>query len=250
VREWAGGGAGMRLGGLTLSELHDRTRLPACFIEELLMHNFRPNTAWSSALPAAMTARQQLCAFDVVTDKLGGHVSPWVCYHTSVYFYQKGSAKELAHFDLKPRTWPNISFVERLNELWEVTGGRVFYSAGAWRWEHYCYRNTDLARHFRLACKDDTKPRDYWDCVPCRQFEVIEQYGHGNYGQCEACGAVRCLVPDRRSRITDFGFHADVMMPRHQRADGKSCEYSEIPTTFKTLEPREALALDPMLEDR
>lgn len=239
-----------RLGGLTLYKLHDKTGLPACFIEELLLHDMRPDTAWSRDLPATMTARQELMAFDVVTDKVGGHLSPWVCYHTSVYFYQKGTANEVTHVDLDPRTWPNISFVERLGELWEVTGGRVFHSGGKWRWKHRCYRNTDLSRHFRGVCKDDSLPRDYWDCIPCRQFQAIEKFGHGNYGQCGGCGAVRALVPDHRSPKTSFGYARDVMMPRHKRADsGKWCEYAEIPSTFETLEPKQALALEPNLEE-
>jgi hypothetical protein len=66
----------------------------------------------------------------------------------------------------------------------------VFYAGKAWRWEHFFYRNTELARHFRGAHGSD--------CVPCRQIEFIRDYGHGNYGTCCHCKEVFALVPDSK----------------------------------------------------
>jgi hypothetical protein len=224
-----------RLGGLTLWELHDNTGLPGCFIEELLMNDFRPDTSWSKDLPCAQTAKQVLNAYDVVTRDqrfTPQNSQPYVCYHTTVILYQKqawkiGDVVELARYDLEPRTWPRTSFVERGGELWEVTGGRVFYAGDAWWWEHFCYRNTELARHFSGQHGFDVKGEWRAECIPCRQMDFLKTYGHGNYGTCERCGQIFALCP---SQVLG------PVIPRHKCVDGI------VPEAWpeKILEPLEA----------
>lgn len=158
---------------MTLRELHERTALPACFIKELLRNDYRPDTSWAAELPSVQLGRQYLRAFRALPRELPAEwrVQPYVCLHTTVKFYERrewsaGRIAELASIELDPRTWPNISFVEAHGELWEVTGGSVAWDSllNRWVWSYHCYRNTDLARHFRGV---------HEDCVPCRQIDFI-----------------------------------------------------------------------------
>lgn len=223
-----------RLGGLTLAELHNNTGLPCCFIEELLMNDLRPDTSWASEFPRVQLAKQYLRVFQFLPKDLPPHwqARPYVCLHTRIQFldrldYEMGSCVTLLDFELTPRTEPNLSFVEHSGELWEVTGGQVEWDdyLNRWVWQHHCFRNTDLARHFR-------GDHDERGCVPCRQIDFIREYGHGNYGQCDRCDRVLCLVPDPVK---------GPVIPRHRVADGL-CPGSECRPS-RILEPAEAKPL-------
>jgi hypothetical protein len=180
-----------RLGGLTLSELHDNTGLPGCFIEELLMNDFKPDTSWAKDLAVWQGRKQVLYALQPFETIAHEQAKVNVCYHTSIQFYEFAPEfRNIELVNLEPRTWPRTSFIERFGELWEVTTGNVRFVAGKWRWRWRCYRNTELARHFRGAHGSD--------CIPCRQIEFIREYGHGNYGTCADCKGVFCLCPDQK----------------------------------------------------
>lgn len=231
-----------RLGGLTLSELHNHTGLPGCFIEELLFNDLRPDTSWAADFPKVQLAKQYLRVFEILPKDLPKHwqAIPYVCLHTTIQFldreaHQVGNCVTLLNHELTPRTEPNLSFVEYNGELWEVTGGRVEWDdyLNRWIWWHHAMRNTERARHFRgvhghADCGGD------W-CVPCRQIDFIREYGHGNYAKCEYCARVLCLVPDHVK---------GPVLPRHRLADGSMCFGGDWwPAAGHILEPAEAKPL-------
>jgi len=224
-----------RLGGLTLYELHRDTGLPACFIEELLFNNLRPDTSWADELPKVQLAKQYLRVFQILPQDLPRHwqAKPSVCYHTTIKFLdrtelRKGNCVTLRNYELTPRTEPNISFVAHQGEFWEVTGGEVCWDDHIyrWIWLHHCYRNTERARHFRGVHDGQ------YGCVPCRQVDFIRTYAHGNYGECSVCKQALSLFPDQAK---------GPIMPQHHNA-GKKCGGSEF-WPERILEPSEAKTL-------
>lgn len=207
----------MRLGGLTLSELHDQTGLPACFIEQLLMNDMRPDTSWAKDLAVWPEAKQLIFVMEPIQTKADRTASPYVCLWTEVQFCEfRPQFREVDRVRMKPRTWPQVSFVEHAGEFWEITGGQVFW-LDRWRWAWNAYRNTELARHFRGI---------HEDCVPCRQLKMVEECGHLNYGVCSGCRKAFPLVP--------WGNIGGI--PRHECGGVTVAESVE----EKLLEPKEA----------
>lgn len=214
---------------MTFTELRERTGLPACFIEELLLNDFRPRTDWAKHLEWERTAKQVIETRERLNTDAPLDSSPWVCLWVTVQFYYPNPFREVARIEVEPRDWPRISFIEREGELWEVTGGRVANGRvvggvtqplAFWEWRWSCHRNTEMARHFRGV-------HDEWGCRPCRQIECLKDNARSTYGICGRCRKAFGLVCDR----------GDEVIPRHQ------CVSQWMPETHpeKVIDPDQAL---------
>lgn len=157
----------------TAKALREHVGLPWCFIDELLKNNLRPDTTWAR-WHAFQYSKQGLYVLEPLVSCVDERrLQPYICLWTTVIFYkfrpwQLGYAREAFRVEVAPRTYPRISFVERMGELWEVTGGEAVKGGRTWYFRWTCMRNTEWARHYRGLCDQF--------CRPCRQLSALAPF--------------------------------------------------------------------------